>query len=664
MKHSKIVLIIFAVSLAAFSGLLIQILISIPKIEKLETYIPSEATILFSSDNEPLARFHKEENRRVVSLSRMSPYIKKATVAIEDERFYSHHGIDIRGIMRATIANITRVRLSEGASTITQQLARNLFLTRKKNIIRKLAEVILAFQIERRFTKQEILEYYLNQIYFGHNAYGIESASYLYFNKHAKDLTLAESAMIAGIIEGPEIYSPYKNLKLAKNQQRIVLLKMVDLSMISLTEARISYNETLNLHPENLKKFGNLAPYFVNYIFQELIKKFGEEAVNKGGLKVYTTLDTNMQANAEESVDSFIEREGSKYNFSQASLLAIDPRNGHIKAMVGGADFVKSQFNRTIQSRRQPGSSFKPFIYATAIEKGISPGTVIKDEPTIFEVFRNKWNPSGKWTPQNFNGRFSGNVTMQYALEKSLNIPAIKTLDRVGIPSVINMARKLGIKSHLEPALSLALGASEVTMLEITSAFGVFANEGIRYEPTAITKIVDRNGNTIFISDEKGEQVIDSNVANIIAFMMQRVLTNGTGIGGRLNRPAAAKTGTSQDFKDAWLIGFTPQLVTGVWVGNDDNKPMKGVAEVSVCPRMWKDFMTKALAYEPPLNFSPPVGLYPYKICLDSGLVATSYCPKNRTVDTLYFEEDAPKADCNIHIFETVENQEDEKKQN
>ena len=665
MKSSKEIIVIFLFLLAVFSGLFIQILLSLPTVDTLETYVPSEATTLFSDDNKPLARFHQEENRRIVSLPYMSPFIKKAAVSIEDERFYLHHGVDPRGILRAIFSNLLKGRISEGASTITQQLARNLFLTRKKTVIRKLAEALLAFQIERRFTKQEILEYYLNQIYFGHNAYGIESASYLYFDKHAKDLTLAESAMIAGIIEGPEIYSPYKSLKLAKARQKIVLAKMIDLKMISRQQAQMAYNEPLNIHPENLKKFGNLAPYFVNYIFQELIENFGEEVVNKGGLRVYTTLDTDMQVAAQDTVTYFIEKEGLTYKFSQASLLAIDPRNGYIKAMVGGADFEKSQFNRTIQSKRQPGSAFKPFVYVTAIEKGISPGSTINDELTTFDVFRNRWNPYGKWIPQNFNGKFNGNVTLQYALEKSLNIPAIKLLEKVGISSVVSMAKRLGIKSHLTPSLSLALGASEVSMLEITSAFGVFANKGIKYEPVAISKIVDRNGNVIFQNEQQGKQSIDQNVAAVITFMMQRVLSNGTGVQGQISRPAAAKTGTSQDFKDAWLIGFTPQLVAGVWVGNDDNTPMKGVAEVAVCPRMWKNFMTKALEYQPVLKFDPPNGLYSYNICLDSGLLITPYCPKTRTTNAWFFENDAPKSDCNLHKFNTLNNieEDDERKE-
>ncbi len=658
MKFSKFSFIVFIVVLAAFSGMTLQILMTLPKVDTLDYYAPSESTMLFSSDGKPLARFHKEENRRVVPLSKISPYVLKAAVSIEDERFYSHHGVDFEGIFRATVKNFLYGRIVEGGSTITQQLARNLFLTRQKSIVRKLAEIILAFQIERRFTKEEILEYYLNQIYFGHNAYGIESASDLYFNKHAKDLTLAEASMLAGIIEGPEIYSPYKDFNLAKSRQKLVLAKMVDLKVISMLQAKEAYKETLAIYPENLKKFGDLAPYFVDYILQELTAKFGEELVNKGGLRVYTTLDPQMQIAAEESVKRFVSDEGPKYKFSQAALVAIDPRNGDIRAMVGGYDFVKSQFNRAIQSKRQPGSAFKPFIYAAAIERGISPGTVLSDKPVTFDVFRNRWNPKGKWSPKNFDSKFRGNVTMQYALEKSLNIPSIELMQKVGISNAVSMARRLGIQSHLEPALSLTLGASEVSLLEITSAFGVFANAGVRFEPTAILKIVDRNGNVLFENKEKGTRVLDENVAAIMDEMMEGVLDRGTGVAGRLPRPAAAKTGTSQDFKDAWFIGFTPQLVAGVWVGNDDNKPMKGVAEVAVCPRMWKEFMTIALANQPVLGFVKPSGLVSVKICLSSGLLPNSSCPKYRIVTAKFFEKDAPISECYVHPVEKTSSEE------
>jgi penicillin-binding protein 1A len=660
MKFSRAFIISAFIGLAVISGLLLQILISLPDVNDLNYYTPSEASVLLAQDGKIFARFHEEENRRVVTLSNMSPYIQKAVVAVEDERFYGHHGIDFYGIARASFKNLLYGRIVEGGSTITQQLARNLFLTRQKTIFRKLAEMMLALQIERRFTKDEIIEYYLNQIYLGHNTYGVEAASDAYFGKHAKDLTLAEASMLMGIIEGPEIYSPYRNFKLAKARQKIVLAKMVDLNLIPLDEAKRAYAEEIKFHPENLKRYGQIAPYFVSYIFGELIKKYGEEAVNKGGLRVYTTLDTNTQAAAEEIVTKFVTEEGKKYNFSQAALLAIDPRNGFIRAMVGGTDFVKSQFNRAVQMKRQPGSAFKPFVYAAAIEQGISPGTVLPDKPTIFNVYPNQWNPEGTWEPKDFDRKYRGNVTMRFALEKSLNIPSVKLLEKVGIESAMSMAQRMGIKSHLEPGLALTLGVSEVTMLEMVSAYGAFANQGTRFEPISIYKILNRDGVVIYNYEPKGEQVLSQNVTAIMVDMMKGVLTRGTGVRGRLDRPAAAKTGTTEEFKDAWIIGFTPQLVTGVWVGNDDNHHMKGVAEVAVCPRIFKEFMNRALVNEPPLDFPPPQGLVTVRLCLSSGFLANKYCPANRVVYAQFFEKDVPLSECYVHPVEEPSSPDDE----
>jgi len=382
---------------------------------------------------------------------------------------------------------------------------------------------------------------------------------------------------------------------------------MLEQNLVTEREAKLAAIETLNFSPRNLKSLGEIAPYFITYLLQDLIAKYGEEMVYHGGLRVYTTLDTAMQAKAEEVIQKFVSEEGPKYRFSQAALLSIDPRTGYIKAMVGGEDFAESKFNRATQAKRQPGSAFKPFVYAVAMEQGIPPWTIFYDTKTTFRVWPSRWNPDGTWTPKNFDGKYRGPVTLRYALEKSLNIPSIKLLERVGIQNVIDLARRMGITSHLEPGLSLTLGASEVSLLEMTSAFGVFANGGIRVEPTAIVKIENRDGVIIYEHKVQEKRVLDENVAAQVVDLMKGVLTNGTGVRGRIDRPAAAKTGTTQDFRDAWFIGFVPQLVTGVWVGNDDNTPMQGVAEVAVCPRIWKEYNQAVLAGEPILDFPKPV---------------------------------------------------------
>ncbi|MEE8637953.1 MAG: transglycosylase domain-containing protein, partial [Candidatus Margulisiibacteriota bacterium] len=474
----KVILVIFFMILAAVAGFLLPILNQLPDVETIDTYLPSETTLIFSADGKVLARLHREENRQVVPLSKISVYMQKAVIATEDPRFFSHHGLDFYGIFRAGVKNLIYGRIVEGGSSITQQLARNLFLTRKRTLTRKFAELILALQIERRYTKEEILELYLNQVYFGHNTYGIESAANLYFGKTAAELSLAESAMLAGLIPGPELYSPYRNYKGAKSRQIYVLNKLLDTRLVDEREVKLAAIETLEFSPKNLKRFGEVAPYFISHVLNKLLSTYGEETVYHEGLRVFTTLDTSHQAAAEEIITKFATEEGEKFNFSQAALVSIDPRTGYIKAMVGGVDYFESKFNRATQAKRQPGSSFKPFVYAAAMEQGISPGTILMDTPTTFDVYPNEWNPEGTWEPKNFDKKFRGPVTLRYALEKSLNVPSVKLLERVGIHSAINVAKRMGIKSHIEPGLALPLGVSEVSLLEMTSAFGTFANSG------------------------------------------------------------------------------------------------------------------------------------------------------------------------------------------
>lgn len=637
-----------------------QIITQLPDVGSIDSYLPSEATIIYSDDNEILSKIHEEENRQVVPLSKISPYLIKAVISTEDRNFYFHHGIDFGRTIRAAGKNILTGRIVEGGSTITQQLARNLFLTKKKSFFRKAAEAILAMQIERRFSKEEILELYLNQIYWGHNSYGIESAAYLYFGKEAGELDLAEASLLAGMIEAPELLSPYKNFELSKKRQKKVLINMIKYGGVSIEEAKAAFAKELVLFPDRVKRKGQIAPYFVSHVVQYLSDKYGAEMVYKGGLKVYTTLSASMEKAAEETIKKFVTEEGSKYNFSQAALLSIDPRNGYIKAMVGGADFYKSQFNRAVQSRRPPGSSFKPFVYAAAVEKGYSPGTILSDKKTTFQVFPNKWNPEGTWTPYNFDKKFHGNVTMRHALEQSLNIPSIKLLEQVGIDSAINMARRMGIKGEMEYALALTLGVYDVTLMEMTSSYGVFANNGIRVEPIAILKVVSRDGVILEENKPQETQVMDKNTAYVMVDMMKGVLQRGTGFKGKIGREAAAKTGTTEQFRDAWFIGFVPQNVTGVWVGNDDNRSMKGVAEVSVCPRLWKDYMQKALANEPEIKFPRPEGMVKVQICRDSGLRPSPNCPSNRLIWVDFLKNDVPMSQCHIHGGKVEEEGEEE----
>lgn len=639
----------FIILAAILSGLFLQILTQLPNVETISVFSPSETTEIYASDGTVLAKLHREENRYVVPLEKISPMLQKAVVAVEDERFYGHRGIDFQGIVRAAVTNITKKRIEEGGSTITQQLARNLFLTKKKSITRKIAEIVLALQIERRYTKSEILELYLNQIYWGHNTYGIESASLVYFNKHAADLNLAEASLLAGIIEGPEKFSPHKNMEGAKQRQASVLSKMVELGMITEVSADFARVLPLALSTETPNKYKFIAPYFTTYIINQLIDKYGEYTVYNGGLRVYTTLDLNKQRVAENVVTKFFQEEGETYNFSQAALVSLDPRTGYIRAMVGGASFEASEFNRAWQSKRQPGSSFKPFIYTAAMEVGVSPGFILEDSPATYEVPADEWNPEGKWEPKNFDEKYRGKVTVRQAIEKSLNIPSVRLIDKIGVGNALDVAKRMGIKSPLKRALGLTLGISEVTLLEMTSAYGVFANGGIRVEPTAIIKIEGPRGQLIYRHTISEKRVLDKNIAAVMVDLMQGVLLRGTGVRGNIDRPAGAKTGTTEEFKDAWFIGYVPQLVTGVWVGNDNNEPMEGVTEVAVTPRMWKAYMSNVLFDEPVIDFPKPEGLVEETICLDSGKIPNKDCPGDRIVKATFWWNDRPTETCTYH---------------
>jgi penicillin-binding protein 1A len=648
-ERSNRFILYFIVLAAIVSGLFLQILTQLPNVETISVFSPSETTEIYAADGTVLAKLHRKENRYIIPLEKISPMLQKAVVSVEDERFLNHRGIDFQGIIRAAVTNITKKRIEEGGSTITQQLARNLFLTKKKSITRKIAEIVLALQIERRYTKSEILELYLNQIYWGHNTYGIESASLVYFNKHAVDLNLAEASLLAGIIEGPEKFSPHKNMEGAKQRQASVLSKMVELGMITEASANAARKYPLALSTETPNKYKFVAPYFTTYVINQLIDKYGEYTVYNGGLRVYTTLDLNKQRVAENVVSKFLQEEGETYNFSQAALVSLDPRTGYIRAMVGGASFEASEFNRAWQSKRQPGSSFKPFIYTAAMEVGVSPGFILEDSPATYEVPADEWNPEGKWEPKNFDEKYRGKVTVRQALERSLNIPSVRLIDKIGVGNAVDVAKRMGIKSPLKRALGLTLGISEVTLIEMTSAYGVFANGGIRVEPVAIIKIAGPRGQLIYKHTITEKRVLDKNIAAVMVDMMQGVLLRGTGVRGNIDRPAGAKTGTTEEFKDAWFIGYVPQLVTGVWVGNDNNEPMEGVTEVAVTPRMWKAYMSNVLFDEPVIDFPKPEGLVEETICLDSGKIPNKDCPGDRIVKATFWWNDSPTETCTYH---------------
>jgi len=560
-----------------------------------------------------------QENRTPISLSQIPKNLINAIIAIEDSNFYEHHGISFRGIARAMFENVKesgKIFQGQGGSTITQQLAVNTFLTREESLSRKIKDALLALQIERTFTKDEILEMYLNVIYFGHGAYGIVSAANLYFGKQVSELSLAEAALIAGIPRRPYFYSPFINLEAALKRKNIILKRMFDLGYITEEEYLRGREEeiTLNHNRDSLET----APHFSSYIRTILLDKYGVNMVFKGGLKIYTTLDLDMQKKAQEA---FLKsgREGA--------VIALEPGTGYIKAMVGGKNYEESEFNRATQAYRQPGSAFKPFVYLTAIEKGISPSLVIEDSPIVYE---------NGWAPTNYEDKFKGPVTLREAFEDSINVVGVKLLERVGVRDVIKNAQKAGIKSTLRADLSLALGTSEVTPLEMASAYSTIANMGTYIEPTAIIKIEDYSGRILEQNQIVKKDVFSEDVCYTLIKLMEGVLIRGTATNARLGRPAAGKTGTTNEFTDAWFVGFTPDLVCAVYIGNDDRKPIGNrMTGAVVAAPIWHDFMVSALQDKPINDFPSPNNVKEIQVCAKTGLLPGNKCAKTVAVTFL-----------------------------
>ncbi len=628
--------------------IIINVSRTLPDVNSISTYVPLETTKIYSDDGIILAQLHEEENRMVIPLSEISPTIKDTVVAIEDREFYSHPGINIQGIFRALFRDIIAGSFVEGGSTLTQQLARNLFLKKQKKISRKIAEAILAIQMERKYSKQEILEMYLNQVYWGHNAYGIESASLQYFGKHASEINIPQAAMLVGILSGPELYSPFRNFELAKSRQEIVLNRMVELGKISKIDADRYKRQDLEIANRRMLRYK--APYFTEYIVQQLIERYGEQAAYTSGMRVYTSLNYDMQRKAETVVKKYVDMGQSiqqtqsgkpvpNLHFDQGALLAMDPRTGYILAMQGGTDFRVSAFNRTIQAKRQPGSAFKPFVYLAGLEKGMTSSTIIDDSPITFNT------GNGTYSPQNYTQEYLGPIPLRKALELSINIVAIKITNIVGPKYVINVARRLGLKSPLLPVLSLPLGANETTMLEMTSVYGVLANNGVRVEPVSIVRIEDRNGVPLYKSRFEEKRVFDPDLIATLVDMMKGVVDYGTGKAAKLPRPMAGKTGTTSDYRDAWFIGFVPQMVTATWVGNDNYTPMNGVTGGWIPAMMWKDFMMYALRSTPPREFMAAGGATPHHDNWETGT------PKRE----IYLDDAAPALETHDN-GETTEN--------
>lgn len=573
----------------------------------------SQTSIIYDRTGEHvLYEIHGEENRKIVDHAQIPDIVRFTTLAAEDDSFYSHHGIDWAGVLRALKVNIQKSGISQGGSTITQQLAKNVFLSQERSWTRKLSEFIMAAKIEAKYSKDEILDFYLNEVPYGANAYGIESAAESYFGKSAQDLSLDEAALLSSLTKATTFFSPYgKNREALLARQQAIIQRVAELGLVKDSEAEAA------LQSGALDKIVPVrnsieAPHFVFFVKEQLEAKFGKEAVEDGGFKVYTTLDWELQKMAEQVVRDGAFANEKKYNATNAALVAIDPKTGQILTMVGSRDYfdekIDGQVNVTTRLR-QPGSSFKPIIYAKAFEKGYQPETLLFDVPTSFGI-----DGQGKeYTPKNYNGQSSGLVSMRQALAMSLNIPAVKTMYLVGLEEGMEFAKRVGINSFLRGSdygLSLVLGGGEISPLEGAVAFSVFANDGKKNSPQSFLKVIDAGGKTYEYAKGENEQVIDAEVARKVSSILSDNAARTPVFGSRSplffpNRPVAAKTGTTQENRDAWTMGYTPSLAVAVWTGNNDNVPMRAGADgIYVAAPIFKSFMEQALPRYPIETFT------------------------------------------------------------
>ncbi|MCX5881677.1 MAG: PBP1A family penicillin-binding protein [Deltaproteobacteria bacterium] len=752
-------------SVTIITGIIAAILLyfyineDLPKISKLSDYHPPIVTSVYSDDNRKIGEFYKER-RIVIPISRIPQILKEAFIAAEDSRFYSHPGIDVIGIFRAVLKNIEAGGVVQGGSTITQQVTKSFLLTPERSYTRKIKEAILAYRISKAFSKDEILFLYLNQIYLGHGAYGIEAASENYFGKPVTDLNLAECALLAGLPQAPTKYSPFRYPDRAKQRQVYVLTRMAAEGYITEAQAAAAIQQAMDIKPRK-NWYIEEVPFYTEHIRRYVEAKFGPDTLYSNGLSIYAAVNIDMQKAAQEElgiglgaldkrqgyrgpikhlktdeIESFSTaiqeeikdapikpgvilsgvvvsiseteqsagirigksqgvirfaemkwakkstpnstkqesgakrpptilgigdvilvkvvdkaKDGDKWNLSleqtpkvQGALLCLEAGTGQVKVMVGGRDFRDSQFNRAIQSRRQPVSSFKPVIYAAAIDKGYTPATVMIDSPIAFQDDEG----DSVWKPQNYDRKYSGQILLRNALEKSVNVVTVKILQDIGVDYAIGYAKKLGITSTLEHNLSIALGSSGVSLLELVRAYSVFDNAGDLVQPVFITKITDQNGRVLEETTPEKMQVIEKSTAFIMTSLLESVVKNGTGRKAReLNRPAAGKTGTTNNLNDAWFVGYTPEFITGVWVGFDEEGTLgKGeTGGAAACP-VWVGFMKRALANKPIQIFPVPEGIVFAKVDAATGRLAG---PATQNVLFECFKEGTLPTDASAH---------------
>lgn len=582
-----LLLVLLCAVLGAAGGLVYWTLVDLPKVNAIEEYVPSESSKVYSGDGKILAEFYYER-RTFVSHYKIPEQVKKAFVAIEDTRFYHHPGVDLIGIIRALVHDIRAGGMVQGGSTITQQLAKMLFLKPEKSIARKIKEAAISIQIEKRYTKDEILGIYLNQTYFGTRSFGIEAASQTYFGKSVGDLTVGEAALLASLPKAPSQYSPFRNADRARDRRSIVLAAMFRQKFITEEQYRKALAEPIPSKP-HFRKYE--APYFVEILRQRLEHKFGPE-IYTAGYKIHSSIDYRLQKIAEEALENgLINIEKRVKPGVQAALVAVDLRTGHIRAMVGGFDFWDNQFNRATQALRQPGSAFKPFVYVAALEDGMTADDTVVDSPVSFKGAR----PGQRWSPKNYDGRYHGTVTLKTALSRSLNAATVRLGSRVGLDNVILTARRLGLTTEIQPYMPVVLGASDVTLIEMVSAYSAFAT-GKKAALIPYERIENRDGIVVEEVRPQLEEILEGGVVSELKKMLRAVVTEGTAVRAKsLGRVVYGKTGTTNDYTDAWFIGFDDRLAVGVWVGRDNHTPIgRKETGASAALPIWIEFMKQA----------------------------------------------------------------------
>lgn len=557
---------------------------SLKPIKNLEKFIPNHVTQIISADDVVIKTFGVYKITKVSS-TEIPKLLKSAFISIEDKNFYKHEGYDLVALVRSTLVNIRAGRSKQGASTITQQLARILFLSSEKTYTRKIKELILARRIEKTWTKEDILAMYLNNVYLGEGAYGVAAAAEVYFDKKLADLTIPEAALIAGLPQAPSIYSPYQNPDLAVKRRNQVINRMYVNRYITKAQRDEALKTPLKLRKEYVSYSQNKAPYFSDYVMRELAALgFSEDEISQGGYKIYTTLNYEYQQVAQDKLWSDMKAWGLKGNEQQAALFSYETTSGKILAYIGGKDYSKSQFDRVAQSVRPPGSAFKVLVYTTATEQGMSPNMLYKDAP--IEI--------GDWSPNNYGDKYRGEIPAYQALAYSSNVIAAQIIMDAGVSEVIRMAKRMGINTPLENDPTICLGSNGVKLFEITNAYGVLANGGIWVQPYGVERIVTATGKEIYNANPSYKRVLSLDTAAKVVEMMKQVVVSGTGRAANIGGDVAGKTGTTDGYRDAWFVGFTPDIVTGVWVGNDNNVPMGGLTGGGLPAKIWADYMRVA----------------------------------------------------------------------